>query len=278
MADGQFGAFLRSRRDRAVTAPPTGRRRVPGLRREELAAQAGVSVDYVVRLEQGRVLPSVEVAAALARALRLDAAEREHLLSLARPASPDRLPDERVRPGIRTLLDRLEAQPAYVTGPWLDVLAWNTAGAALLLDIDRRPQDERNLARLVFLDEAYGRLLGRDGPAAASIAGSLRLAQTRFGDHPVVAELLERSPAFARLWAQQDVFDKPHGPKTFDHPRAGRLVLEVESLAVGGSPGQTLVVYHGQPVLRRAAAMPAIERASGARSASRSGSGVAGSR
>jgi len=237
-----------------------------------------VSVDYVVRLEQGRVLPSVEVASALARALRLDAAEREHLLSLARPTTPGREPDERVRAGIQELVDRLEPQPAYVTGPWLDVLAWNETGAALLLGIDRRPRRDRNLARLVFLDEAYGRLLDRDGPAATSIVGSLRLAQTRFGEHPVVEELLTRSPEFARMWAQQDVTDKPHGPKTFHHPRFGELVLEVESLAVGGSPGQTLVVYEAQPVFRSAAAMPAIDRASGARSASRSSAGVSGSR
>jgi transcriptional regulator with XRE-family HTH domain len=242
VADGQFGTFLRSRRNRLAPAPAAGRRRVPGLRREELAALAGVSVDYVTRLEQGRVLPSVEVAAALARALRLDPAEREHLLSLARPAAA-RVPDERVRPGIQALLDRLEPDPAYVTGPWLDVLAWNEAGAALLLDIDRRPRADRNLARLVFLDDAYGRMLGRDGPAAASIVGSLRLAQTRFGAYPLTGELLERSPAFAALWARQDVADKPHGPKTFHHPQAGTLVLEVESLAIGGSPGQTLVSY-----------------------------------
>jgi len=243
VADGQFGTFLRSRRDRIAPAPAAGYRRVPGLRREELAALAGVSVDYVIRLEQGRVLPSVEVAAALARALRLDPAEREHLLSLARPAAPARPPDERVRPGIQVLLDRLEPDPAYVTGPWLDVLAWNRAGAALLLDIDRRAAGDRNLARLVFLDEAYGRLLDRDGPAAASIVGSLRLAQTRFGEHPLIGDLVQRSPAFARLWARQDVHDKPHGPKTFQHPDAGELVLEVESLAIGGSPGQTLVAY-----------------------------------
>jgi transcriptional regulator with XRE-family HTH domain len=257
MADEPFGAFLRSRRARldpaAAGLPSAGHRRVPGLRREELAALAGVSVDYVIRLEQGRVLPSPEVATALARALQLDVAEREHLLALARPWRPPAAPPgaDTVGPGVWLLLERLDPLPAYVVGPWLDVLAANRVGTRLLLGVDRRPDGERNLARLLFGDEAWGRMLGRDGAAAADMASTLRLACTRYPDQAapreLVAGLLGASPSFRALWQRQDVHAKARGTKRFHHPEVGVLELEVEALGVLGAPGQTLMTYRAEP-------------------------------
>jgi transcriptional regulator with XRE-family HTH domain len=155
---GQLGQFLSSRRARLqpeeVGLGASGRRRVPGLRREELAQLAGMSADYYSRLEQGRAgQPSDSVLEALAAALRLDDAERLHLFDLARPPQrPTPPPPERVRPEIQRLLDLLERVPAMIIGRRGDVLAWNALGLATGVDWSERDEGDRNTARFYFLD------------------------------------------------------------------------------------------------------------------------------
>ncbi|MEU3878174.1 helix-turn-helix transcriptional regulator, partial [Streptomyces sp. NPDC029704] len=186
----ELGEFLRSRRARLrpeeLGLPDYGgQRRVPGLRREELARLAGVSVDHYVRLEQGRTLHFSEaVLDAVARALRLSAVEREHLYRLARPWSEaDRAdgppPSQQVRPGLRRLLESASDVPAYVVGRNTDVLAWNRLAAALITDFGALPPRQRNLARLVFLDEGMRSLYADWRGKASDVAAYLRPAGAR---------------------------------------------------------------------------------------------------
>ncbi|QIS11049.1 helix-turn-helix domain-containing protein [Nocardia arthritidis] len=204
----ELGEFLRSRRARLspkeVGLPEHGaRRRVPGLRREELAMLAGVSVDHYVRLEQGRTMHfSESVLDAVAQALRLNPTEREHFYRLARPwsgAEPES--EQRVRPGLRRLLDTAADVPAYIVGRGTNVLAWNALAAAIITDFGALPPRERNLARLVFLDEGM-RELYEDWPAkAADVVAYLRLDSARnpgdAGIASLIEELSDRSPSSA---------------------------------------------------------------------------------
>jgi transcriptional regulator with XRE-family HTH domain len=254
----ELGAFLRSRRARVrpdeigLAAP--GRRRVPGLRREELAQLAGVSADYYVRLEQGRAgHPSDGVLDAFARALRLDEAERAHLYDLARPTRRRRRParPERLRPELQLLLDALERVPAFVVGRRMDVLAWNRLAAALVVDFGSLPPEQRNTAKLVFLDEDM-RSQYPDWPEAArETVAHLRLLAGRHPDDPALAELIGelsmKSEQFRRWWARHDVREKTHGRKQILHPLVGPLTLFHESFALRGDPDQVLVTYVAEP-------------------------------
>lgn len=251
----ELGEFLRSRRARLrpeeLGLPDYGgRRRVPGLRREELARLAGVSVDHYVRLEQGRTLHfSEEVLDAVARALRLDAVEREHLSRLARPWSGTGAPAEpqTVRPGLRRLLDTASDVPAYIVGRGTDVLAWNHLAAALVTDFGALPPDARNLARLVCQDEGM-RALYEDWPGkVADVAAYLRLDASRHPDDPRVAALVDElsasTPEFAAAWAEQRVRDKTHGRYVYLHPVVGRIDLSYETLRLPDDPDQALVAH-----------------------------------
>ncbi|MFI9818718.1 helix-turn-helix transcriptional regulator [Saccharothrix variisporea] len=250
----ELGEFLRSRRARLrpdeLGLADHGRRRVPGLRREELARLAGVSVDHYVRLEQGRTLHFSEaVLDAVARALRLDDVERAHLHRLARPwtPSPDTPAPQRVRPGLQRLLDLAADVPAYVVGRGTDVLAWNRLAAALITDFGALPPHERNLARLVFLDEGV-RALYADWPGkAADVAAYLRLDQARHPDDPrttaLVAELSAAGPEFAAVWAEHGLKDKTHGRYRYRHPVVGELDLGFESLRLPDEPDQVLIAH-----------------------------------
>ncbi|MFI6786315.1 helix-turn-helix transcriptional regulator [Nonomuraea sp. NPDC050383] len=252
----ELGEFLRSRRARLrpeeLGLPDYGgRRRVPGLRREELALLAGVSVDHYVRLEQGRTLHfSEEVLDAVARALRLDDVEREHLHRLARPWSgSERGPaqPQRVRPGLRRLLDLADGVPAYIVGRDTDVLAWNRLAAALITDFGALPPEQRNLARLVFLDEGM-RGLYEDWPGKASdVVAYLRLDAARHPDDPRTAALLDElaaaSPEFRRAWEEHRVKDKTHGRYVYLHPVVGRLDLGFETMRFPDDPDQALIAH-----------------------------------
>ncbi|MBY8877330.1 helix-turn-helix transcriptional regulator [Actinacidiphila acidipaludis] len=253
--DNTVGGFLQSRRARIqpedVGLPPYGRRRVPGLRREEVAQLAGVSVDYYIRLEQGRGRHvSDEVLDAVARVLRLDPAEHEHLRDLARPGraprSGSRAPaaSPRVRPGVRLMLDGMRDVPAFVLGRRMDVLAWNDLCGALQ---DFRPGTVPNMVRAVF-QSPDARSLYPDWPAvAAETVAYLRLDAGKHPDDPelaaLVGELSVRSEDFRRLWADHLVKEKTFGVKRIDHPVAGELELAYETLALPGDPDQTVVVY-----------------------------------
>ncbi|MFE4517638.1 helix-turn-helix domain-containing protein [Kitasatospora sp. NPDC056783] len=251
--------FLRTRRARLrpedVDLPDYGgRRRVAGLRREELAHLAGVSVDYYTRLEQGRVgNPSDAVLDAVARALRLAPDESGHLHRLARPAARPRraAARQRPRPSLLHLLEQLSDTPAVVMGHRMDVLAWNRAAVALFGDYGALPVEDRNIARITFLDPA-SRELYADWPACArENVAFLHLEAGRRPDDPLLAELVGRlclgSEEFHRMWAEHPVADKTSGRKSFHHPLAGTLDLAYDTLRPADDPGQALVTYTAEP-------------------------------
>ncbi|WP_137989451.1 helix-turn-helix domain-containing protein [Streptomyces vilmorinianum] len=263
----ELGRFLSSRRARVTPVeaglPLLDRRRVAGLRREEVADLAGVSVVYYTRLEQGRARnPSDAVLDSLARVLRLDPTERAHLYDLAHRArgarttlasapvdaeeteGDDGVP---VRDGLRRLLAAVGAVPAYVLDPVMDVLDANDLARALLGDPVLTPARRLNLARHVFLDAAARELYPGWADVARQTVGFLRLsAGRRPGDARlarVVTELSRRSEDFRHLWAAQEVRDKTHGTKTFRHPVVGGFDLAYETLALPGDEGWSLVVF-----------------------------------
>ncbi len=257
----ELSEFLRTRRAKLqpqdVGLPDFGRhRRVPGLRREELAQLAGVSVAYYTRLEQGNGRNvSAEVLDAIARALRLTDAEHAHLTHLARPARhkkkrrPARV--QRVRTGLLYLLDSMDGIPAYVTGARSDILAWNAMAAAVFGDWGALPPGERNWARLVFLSPAYRDLFVNWDSKASDMVSYLRLYAGCHPDDPelsaLVGELSVKSDEFRRLWATHNVKEKGHGVKLVRHPLAGDLTLSYETLNLPDDEEQHLVTYHAEP-------------------------------
>ncbi|MFI5908500.1 helix-turn-helix domain-containing protein [Dactylosporangium sp. NPDC051541] len=264
----ELAEFLRSRRARispeAAGLPLYhGRRRVQGLRREEVAQLAGVSVDYYVRLEQGRATNASEaVLDAVARALGLDAEERAHLRRLTRPARGVRrpAPPQRVRPQVQHLLTAMADAAAYVVGRRTDVLAWNTLGAALITGLDTLPTRQRNFARLLFGDEPAARALFADWPAKArDLVAFLHVDAGRHPDDPALAELVGelslRSELFGRLWADHPVSDKGHTTATIHHPLVGPVELAYEALRLPEDPDQMLVTYSAPPDSDAAAAL-----------------------
>ncbi|MFX4294831.1 helix-turn-helix domain-containing protein [Streptomyces bohaiensis] len=267
----ELGDYLRACRARVtpeqVGMPTHGHRRVPGLRREELAALAGVSVDYVVRIEQGRAATASEdVLTALAGALGLREDERAHLLqcAAASPPAPRGRPrpgygraatasgraDRGVDPATRALLDSARGIAALVVGPRLDILAWNPLAAALLIDFGGVPPERRNLVRLAFLDPRM-RSRYRDwetvGPECVAY---LRMEAGARVDDPaltrLVGELSLRDADFRRWWAAYEVRAHRAGRKRFVHPTAGELVLDFQVMDVRGA-GQQLVLYTAAP-------------------------------
>ncbi|MCA1189534.1 MULTISPECIES: helix-turn-helix domain-containing protein [unclassified Saccharopolyspora] len=236
--------------------PADGRvRRVPGLRREEVALLAGVSTDYYARLEQGRrITPSPAVVAAIGRALDLDAAGRAHLATLVgRTASPRRRPNsvQRLRPGVHQLLDSLDGEPALVLGRRTDVLASNRMARALFTDFERMPAARRNYARWMFLDDGARELFADWEVHARTTVESLRLD---VGADPedraavaLVAELRAGSREFGRWWDEHRVHQRTHGSKRLRHPVVGELTVEYETFALPGDPDTTLFVYTAEP-------------------------------
>ncbi|XVV15359.1 helix-turn-helix domain-containing protein [Actinoplanes sp. CA-131856] len=254
-----IGEFLRTRRARLKPADlgltDYGRsRRVPGLRREELARLAGVSVAYYTRLEQGNGgNVSAEVLDAIATALRLTGAERAHLRHLARPGARRGPVAERqeVRPDLVQLLSAVDGVAAYIWGHRGDVLAWNRAASGLFGDWAERAPRDRNWARITFLDPA-SRTRFLDWEAkAADVVGQLRWYAGRRPDDPLagelVAELLDGSDDFRRLWAAHDVKRKTHGGMRIRTEAAGELTVHFESFALPGDDDQSLTLYHAEP-------------------------------
>ncbi|GAA3453683.1 helix-turn-helix domain-containing protein [Dactylosporangium matsuzakiense] len=264
----ELAEFLRSRRARidpeAAGVPPYhGRRRVQGLRREEVAQLAGVSVDYYVRLEQGRAANvSAAVLDAVARALHLDADERAHLRRLTRPVRGVRRPasPQRVRPQVRHLLAAMSDAAAYVVGRRTDVLAWNRLGGVLFTDLDALPVRQRNFARLMFGDEAAGAAMFADWPAKArDLVAFLHVDAGRHPDDPALAELVGElsvhSARFRRLWADHPVHDKGHTTAVVRHPLTGPIELAYEALRLPDDPDQILVTYSAAPDSEAATAL-----------------------
>ncbi|MCX5526184.1 MULTISPECIES: helix-turn-helix domain-containing protein [Streptomyces] len=256
----ELSEFLRTRRARLkpedVGMPDFGRhRRVPGLRREELAQLAGVSVAYYTRLEQGNGRNvSAEVLDSIARALRLTDAEHAHLTHLAKPKQHKKKPAARaqqVRPALRQLLDLMDGVPAYIVGRRAEILAWNRMAAAVFGDWGELPVAERNWARLVFLRPDYHDLFVDWEQKAIDIVCTLRMDAGCYPDDPrlsaLVGELSVKSEDFRRLWATHDVKDKAYGVKLLHHPLVGELSLNFEGFRLLGETEQTMVSYHADP-------------------------------
>ena len=246
-----LGEYLRARRElvtpESAGIPQFGVRRVPGLRREEVAMLAGISADYYLRLEQGRDRnPSVQVLESLARVLQLDEAGTAYLLSLGidKPRRPRRRVRREAAPsGIRKLLDSLML-PAFVEGRYLDVLAANS----LAMAVSPRLRGGRNRLRDVFLDPAEQALYPEWEGATAGLVAGFRDSVGTDTDDPrfieLVGELSLASARFRKLWARHDVALRRGAAVTLDHPQVGALTLNREKLEIGGSSGQMLVIYH----------------------------------
>ncbi|MGW2709876.1 helix-turn-helix domain-containing protein [Streptomyces sp. NPDC001356] len=256
----ELSEFLRSRRARLkpedVGLAGFGRhRRVPGLRREELAQLAGVSVAYYTRLEQGNGRNvSAEVLDSIARALRLTDAEHAHLTHLAKPKAHKKKPaarQQQVRAVLRQLLDSMDGVPAYIVGRCSQILAWNRMAAAVFGDWGELPPAERNWARLVFLRPAYRELFVDWEQKAIDIVCALRMDAGCDPDDVrlsvLVGELSVKSEEFRRLWATHDVKEKSHGVKHLHHPLVGDLALNFESFRLTDGSEQVLVTYHADP-------------------------------
>ncbi|MGW1713784.1 helix-turn-helix transcriptional regulator [Streptomyces sp. NPDC002156] len=261
--------FLTTRRARitpqqAGVVPDGGARRVPGLRREEVARLAGVSVEYYTRLERGRAgQVSETVLDAVSRALQLDDTERAHLFALAKPASPAQrrrpLGPQRVRPGLHRLLDTLGHVPAMIQGRRMDILAANRMARALFTDFEALPHRDRNLARYVFLDAHAPELFVDWERSAGSCVAHLHFYAGRNPDDPrltdLTGELSLRSPRFRHMWGNPDVVCHSTGTERFHHPLVGDLTLDYEVLDVSGDTDQTLVVYTPEPASPSAEAL-----------------------
>lgn len=248
---GELGAYLRARRERVAPAevglPAGGRRRTAGLRREEVATLAGVSVDYYMRLEQGRDQhPSSSVVAALARALRLSGDETTHLHLLAGLPAPGRTPRPHVRAQVDALLTALDPVPAYVLSRAMDILAWNRAMATVLIDFAEVPEHERNIVRLSFLHPPVRALWADWDTIADESVANIRAATARHPGDPdlvnLVGELSIASPEFARRWGRHDVREKTSGRKHLAHPAVGPLDVDFEVLSLNRDD-QSLITF-----------------------------------
>lgn len=245
-----LGDFLRARRGlvtpEQVGLPPLGVRRVPGLRREEVAMLAGISADYYLRLEQGRDRrPSTQVLESIARALQLDEETTRYLIGLTadRPQRRRRIPKESVPVGAAKLIATLHL-PAFVEGRYLDVLAANALASA----ISPRLVAGANRLRDVLLDPAEQALLLDWESATQHLVAGFREAVSTDIDNPrfieLVGELSLASPRFRQLWARHDVKALHSGRLRFDHPQLGELTVNHEKLGLAGDSGMMLVVLH----------------------------------
>ncbi|MET9503790.1 helix-turn-helix transcriptional regulator [Streptomyces sp. NPDC006622] len=256
----ELAEFLRTRRERITPAdvglPAGQRRRTPGLRREEVAQLAYISTEYYTRLEQARgPRPSREVLAQLARALRLSDAERDHLHHLAgTPQGPPPGPSREVRQSIVDLLHRLPQAAAFVLSATYEVIAWNDLAAALMEDFSALSRRDRNVVRRAFLQQPGGgrRLYGVSDADefARTAAQHLRAAAARYPDDPelteLIAELVDGSEEFARLWAAHEVTARPTLCKTFDHPLVGPVTVDCDVLDITDRD-QRVVIYTAAP-------------------------------
>jgi len=256
----ELGDFLRARRARLrpgdVGLPPgPGTRRTPGLRREETAALAGLSIDYYIRLEQGKETnPSGPILDGLARALWLNEEEHAHLYALAnhaagRIARSSPRASRVVRPSVRQLLETARPCPAYVLTRTSDLLAANPEALTLFAGLADWPPGRRNTIRYTFFHPAARELFADWDHSAETTAAHLRSLAADTPDDPaltaLIAELLDGSPEFTRLWQRHDVRQRRGEAKPFRHPQVGELTLTNEVLYL--ADGQRMSVYQAEP-------------------------------
>ena len=266
----ELRAFLRSRRARLSPADVGladngGRRRTPGLRREELAALAGVGVSWYTWLEQGRdINPSPDVLDAVARALRLDRAERRTLFALARTelpladdvagTDPQRVDGEISQ--LASLVDSIHPNPAYLLGPMTRILAWNRAASVVLGSPEHLAADRRYLLWWLLVEPGEAMTPGRVATARNTLA-RFRAEYARHAGEPeyeaFLAELRERSASFRDWWGEHEVIEAQRGTKVIEHPRLGRLLLHHAQTVPTGQPELRMAVYAPADEATRAA-------------------------
>ncbi|MER6435909.1 helix-turn-helix transcriptional regulator [Streptomyces sp. NPDC001185] len=249
-----LGAFLRARRAQLTPEmyglPATDSpRKVAGLRREEVARLAAISVDYYTRLEQGRVRASASVLVTLTRALRLDDDQQRYLYELAGRADARprrRRPAQNVRPAMRRLLDQLTGTPAVVLGRRLDILAWNPAAAALYTDFSSLPAARRNYVDLLFTDPVIRGMHQEWEHDARDAVAALRMEAATDPDDPELARLVGKlsaqDPDFRSCWAEHRVISSGYGTKHYRHELVGDLRLDCDTWNSPDGSGQRLMV------------------------------------
>jgi transcriptional regulator with XRE-family HTH domain len=250
----RLGLFLRDRRTRMDPATfgfSAGRRRTPGLRREEVAQRANISPTWYTWLEQGRGgAPSADVLDRIARALMLTDLEREHLflLGLGHPPEVRYRKDEGVTPRLQRVLDALEPSPALIRTAIWDVVAWNRAATVMLIDYGSLPPEQRNILRFVFLDPS-ARAVQYDWESVARfVVGAFKIDAARAGAaadvEPLVDELCRLSPEFKVMWRDNDLRSHGEAVKHIKHPVLGPIAFEYSAFAVDGRLDLSMVVYN----------------------------------
>jgi transcriptional regulator with XRE-family HTH domain len=252
--DNPLGTFLKDRRTRldpVALGYPSGRRRTPGLRREEVAQRAHVSATWYTFLEQGRGgPPSTEALERIAGALMLNNVEREHLFLLAQNRPPELRYQESdgVTPRLQRILDAMESTPALVRTVTWDVIAWNRAAAKVLTDYSVLPPKQRNVLRMMFLDPKVRAAQLDWGSVARSVVAVFRADAARAGASARMTALAEElsaaSPEFAAMWRDNDVSRFGEGIKQIRHPQSGLIAFEYSSFAVDGRPDLGMIVFN----------------------------------
>jgi transcriptional regulator with XRE-family HTH domain len=254
----ELGTFLKARRAELVPrdlgiTESGGPRRVPGLRREEVAQLAAISTDYYTRVEQGRIRVSAAVLSSLADVLGLDDDQRTYLFSLAgKPSSrAPRQVNQRVQPQLQRLLDDLSTTPAIVLGRRMDILGWNRLAAAMITDFAQIPQRQRNYVRIMFTFPAMRTLYADWEKVARTAVAQLRMEAAKYSDDTrlaaLVGELSVQDPAFREWWAARNVASLSTGTKTMNHPTVGELILDRDTLTEANDAEQQLVIWTAPP-------------------------------
>lgn len=250
----QLGAYLRDRRTRldpAAFGISGGRRRTPGLRREEVALRANISPTWYTWLEQGRGgAPSADVLDRIAKGLMLTEPEREHLflLGLGRPPEVRYKSTDTVTPRLQRVLDAFEVSPAIIKNLTWDVIAWNRAATVLFTDYAKVPREQRNILRLMFGSQRTRNAQHEWESVARAVVAGFRIDVARAGATEQVSQLIDElsaiSPEFSAYWQDNEVIAHTEGVKRLNHPEGGLLELEFSSFAVEGRPELSMIVYN----------------------------------
>jgi transcriptional regulator with XRE-family HTH domain len=256
----ELAEFLKARRSELAPSDvglPEGatHRRVAGLRRDEVAQLAAISIDYYTRLEQGRISPSAPVLASLARVMQLSDDQRTYIYELAGTnvagTKSRRRAPQKVKPYVQRVLDHITDTPAMVMTPTHDILAWNPLAAALMIDFGEVPERERNFLRLIFTDPRMRALYPDWEGLARAVVAYVRMEAARKPDDPRLAELVGdlsiRDPHFRQWWAGTHVALKRRGTRIYNHPVVGEIALDWDALTSEAEPDQQIIIYTAEP-------------------------------